>query len=103
MKDTMGKMANSKSHSISAIKQGNVKVIRLGHNCPTKQVERSDSGKPRSWIDQARAVEEFVQGRWDGGDPATRQETYGRKPTTCCMFVTIVVKVHPFQQFLCPQ
>jgi hypothetical protein len=75
-KDSMGKMANPKSRSISATKQGNVKVIRLGHNCPTKRVERSDSGKPRSWIDQAKAVEQFVQGRWDGGDPVTRQETY---------------------------
>jgi hypothetical protein len=74
-----GKMANAKACALAAQKNVNIKVIRVAIQNdinPTKRVERSDSGKPRKWVDQAKAVEDFVQDRWNSGDPATRQEVY---------------------------
>jgi hypothetical protein len=75
-KDSDGKMANPKARVVVAKKNGNVKVIRLGDKGATKRIERTDKGKARDWLDQTKAVEDFVKGRWNGGDPATRQEVY---------------------------
>jgi hypothetical protein len=69
-------MAHPQARLASGKKNDNVKAIYLGRDNPTKRVERSDSGKARSYVGQVEAMESFVSGRWNTGDPATRQEVY---------------------------
>jgi hypothetical protein len=75
-KNSTGKLSNSKAHVVAAKKNANVKVIHLGDKGATKRIERNDKGKARDWVAQTKAVEDYIKGRWNGGDPATRQEVY---------------------------
>jgi hypothetical protein len=85
-KHSEGKMAHCQARVACGKKNDNVKVINVNKHNPTKRVERSDSGKARSYVDQAEAVTSFVLGQWNGGDPATRQEVYDmlRVRDDCC-------------------
>ena len=75
IKDT--NKSNAKSRKKAAKKDNNIKHIRLGNrNDVTKRKGRNDCGKSRAYKIQAKAVEQFVQERWNSGDPATRNEVY---------------------------
>ena len=61
-----------------AKKKKNVKAVNLtmGSGKMTKRLERRDKAKARKFPDQVDDIIDFIQHRWDTGDPCTRNEAY---------------------------
>lgn len=70
--------SSSRKRMTAAKKSKNIKAVNLSgtSGTRTKRMKRKDSGAARKNVEISDAVEEYIQHRWESGDPASRHEAY---------------------------